>query len=586
MPDINQLPHISTLQDIESDFKVFAGPGAGKTIWLISHLERVLRSSTRLGKTCRIACITYTNVAAEEIKSRLQCDKGRFDISTIHSFLYRNILKPFSYLIEKDERGEILFNTAQLDGHDEHIVQGDRLRRWIITIGQLNNRNYNVYNSPEKKPKVVTELSSLDYAFNGGEVDLIIRQNRGARLPKSNRELWIYKSKYWKDGIMHHEDVLYFSYLILLKSPRILEFIRNKFPYIFIDEFQDTTELQTWIINKICDSSTRVGVVGDLAQSIYKFTGAKRTDFLNFKNDSITEYKLNHNHRSTRNIVDFLNLLRPDINQVYDDNKPEGNQVMVLIGSIQSAKNWFEVSKPDNLLFILTRRNISVSEINNQIGATNSDLLKELYANDSNPSRARLIHSMLMGFKFYQKGDLKNSMNEILKPLKRANSKRLLKLSLRRIAINIIESLKEEDKRGMSIQDFYFDLKLSISNSYDFNIGSALRAGNAKTFYENHTINDILPYVKVDTKSDDLIRTIHSAKGTEFNNVLVHFEDTDDFRKYIINSVNYINMDEDDGRIYYVACSRAKENLYINIPDATQNDISLIEEMNMIYEIM
>ena len=75
MIDINSLPQISDLSDIETHFKVFAGPGAGKTTWLVSHLERVLHESNRLNKTGKIACITYTNVAAEEILSRLKCDK-------------------------------------------------------------------------------------------------------------------------------------------------------------------------------------------------------------------------------------------------------------------------------------------------------------------------------------------------------------------------------------------------------------------------------------------------------------------------------------------------------------------------------
>ncbi len=584
MPDINQLPHISILQDIETDFKVYAGPGAGKTTWLIFHLERVLKNSKRLCKTGKIACITYTNVAAEEIINRLKCDKNRFDISTIHSFLYRNIVKPFSYLIEKDDNGEVLFNISKLDGHDEHIVQGDRLRRWIRTIGQRNNRNYNVYNSPQNRPNVVVELSSLDYTFNGDNIDLIIRQNRGARLPRANDELWIYKSKYWKDGIMHHEDVLYFSYKILSKSPRIVEFLRSKFPYIFIDEFQDTTELQTWIIEKITEAYTKVGVVGDLAQSIYKFTGAKSSDFLNFKNGVISEFKLDHNHRSTTNIVDFLNLLRPDINQAYDIDKPEGVQVKILIGSIQSAKEWCEGLFPESPFYILTRKNTSVSEINNQLGVDNVNLLKELYSNDLNSSRARLIHSILMGRKFYEKNDLRNSLNEILKPLKRASGKKVLKLGLRKMAIEIIDSLKLEATLNKTISEYYLELKQNILDEYDFDIGSALRAGRAKTFYESHTINEILPYIKVDTKSEDLVRTIHSAKGTEFKNVLVHFESTDEFRSYILDGLNHIDSDDDDCRVYYVGCSRAMECLFINIPEAIQADIDLIENMNMIYE--
>ncbi len=586
MPDINSIPHISTLENIETDFKVFAGPGAGKTRWLISHLKRVLLESDRLNKTGKIACITYTNVAAEEILNRLNCDQSRFDISTIHSFLYRNIVKPFSYLIETDDEGEVLFNTSKLDGHDEHIVQGDRLRRWINSISTLNGRNYNVYNSRQNKPKVVTELSSLDYAFDGENIDLIIRQNRGARLPKSNGELWLYKSKYWRDGIMHHEDVLYFSYLILSRSPRIVDFIRGKFPYIFIDEFQDTTEIQTWIIEKITEIKTKVGVVGDIAQSIYKFTGAKRADFINFKNGDASEFKLNYNHRSTKRIIDFLNLLRPDINQEYSQDTTDGAFVKVLIGTIQAAKTWYELNYPDTPLYILTRKNTTVSEINNQLGVATTNLLNDLYSSDSNPQRVRSIHSMLMSCKFHEKGDLKNALNEIFKSLRRASGTKVLKLSLRRIAINVIDSLKVDENRNKTIAETYLYLRAKIIEEYGFEIGSGLRAGNAKTFYESHSLNDILPFVKVDTRSDELIRTIHSAKGTEFENTLVHFESLNEFRNYILDGQNHIDTVEDDCRIYYVACSRAMNRLFISIPEANEADIENIERLNLEYERM
>lgn len=584
MPDINSLPHISTLENIETNFKVFAGPGAGKTTWLISHLERVLYESNRLNKTGKIACITYTNVAAEEILNRLKCDKSRFDISTIHSFLYRNIVKPFSYLIEKDDNGEALFNTLLMDGHEEHIVQGDRLRRWINTINQLNGKDYNSYNWLQNKPNVIAELSSLDYAFTDGEIDLIIRQNRGARLAKSNGELWLYKTKYWKDGIMHHEDVLYFSYLILSRSPRVIEFIRGKFPYIFVDEFQDTTEIQTWIIEKITEAKTKVGVVGDLAQSIYKFTGAKRTDFINFKSGNVSEFKLNHNHRSTNRIVDFLNLLRPDIRQEYGQNKPDGSFVKILIGPIQAAKTWYVENYPESSLYVLTRKNTTVSEINDQLGVANSNLLNDLYSNDSNAQRAKLIHSILMSIRFREKGDLKNALSEIFKSIRRASGSQILKLSLRRISISIIDSLKIDGNRRKSIAEFYLELRDKISGEYGFEIGSGLRAGSARTFYETHSINDILPFIKVDTKSDELVRTIHSAKGTEFENTLVHFETTNEFRNYIFNSQNHIDSQEDDCRIFYVGCSRAMKNLFINIPEANEADIGNIENFKMVYE--
>jgi DNA helicase-2/ATP-dependent DNA helicase PcrA len=587
MKDINNLPDIATLTDIERDFKIYAGPGSGKTTWLISHLENVLKRSKRLGKTGRIACITYTNVAAKELISRLQCNKDRFDISTIHSFLYRNIIKPFSYLIEKDDQGNRLFDTANLNGHEEHRVQMDKLRSWIGTICELNRKNYNMYNSSSMKPDVVDSLLSLDYAFINDEIELVIRKKSRLRFPHSKGELWIYKSKYWHDGIMHHEDVLYFSYLILCKSPRLRNFISNKYPYIFIDEFQDTTEIQTWIIDKITESSTRVGVVGDLAQSIYEFSGAKKSDLINFKNGKIDEYKLSQNHRSTRKIVDFLNELRSDISQNYGSNNIEGKPVLVIVGSIKEAIDWCRSYLSSDDTIILTRKNRTVAEISSHIEyKDHEDLLKSLYANDSNDFRVMFISSILRSYKFYEKNDLRNALNEILKALKKIEYIKILRIEMRRIAIKIIDSLRKETVLEQSFFEFYTKLREWALKEYGITIGSGLRAGAPSRFYCSHKIKDVLPFVRVDTKTDDTIRTIHSAKGTEFKNVLLHFEEANDFRQYIFNGKKYIDKEKDDGRIYYVGCSRAKDNLFINIPDINDDDIEKIVNMHIGYEIL
>ena len=580
MIDVNELLHIDSLKDIESNFKIYAGPGAGKTTWLISHLERVQKKSKRLGKTRQIGCITYTNVAADEIIDRLECDQTRYDISTIHSFLYRNIVKPFSYLIETDLDGNDLFNISKLNGHDEHFVHGSRLRRWVNTINR-NNKNYWYLLSPNNRDDVATELTSLNYEIEGKEVQLSINQHRGARIPRSNGELWEYKLKYWSDGTMHHEDVLYFSYLIINKSEEVLKFIQNKFPYIFVDEFQDTTQLQTWILDKIAEQGTKIGVVGDLGQSIYKFAGAVRSDFIEFKEDKISSFKLDHNHRSSHQIIDFLNELRNDINQSYGDDTDKGFTVKVLIGSIDLAKKWFNQNHPDNTLYILTRSNASVSKIKGHLGITKDDKINEMYANDSNGHRSKLIHSILKGVKYREKNDFNNSIKEVLRPLKRIGREELRELDLRKIAIDILDNLSVKEKRKQSVYNFYMELKDRISNEYNLKIGAGLNSGNAKTFYEDNTLTELLPYVKVDTKLDDKIRTIHSAKGAEFKNTLIHFDTIEDFRNYILNAPIYIDALEDDGRIYYVACSRAEDNLFINIPEATPEDVELIEKMNL-----
>lgn len=71
---------------IEQHFKISAGPGAGKTYWLINHIKNVLHTSTRLYRTRKIACITYTNIAVETILTRLGSSSDRVEVCTIHSF--------------------------------------------------------------------------------------------------------------------------------------------------------------------------------------------------------------------------------------------------------------------------------------------------------------------------------------------------------------------------------------------------------------------------------------------------------------------------------------------------------------------
>lgn len=86
----------SDLIPIEQHFKVIAGPGAGKTHWLVNHIKNVVKNSVRLEKTRKIACITYTNIAVETIMKRLGTSiANRVEVSTIHSFLYRHVVKPY-----------------------------------------------------------------------------------------------------------------------------------------------------------------------------------------------------------------------------------------------------------------------------------------------------------------------------------------------------------------------------------------------------------------------------------------------------------------------------------------------------------
>ena len=81
-----QISSDTLLENRENHFRVSAGPGAGKTYWLVGHIKNVLHNSSRLAKSKKIACITYTNIAVETILSRLGTSSENVEVSTIHSF--------------------------------------------------------------------------------------------------------------------------------------------------------------------------------------------------------------------------------------------------------------------------------------------------------------------------------------------------------------------------------------------------------------------------------------------------------------------------------------------------------------------
>jgi DNA helicase-2/ATP-dependent DNA helicase PcrA len=579
MIDINQLPPITELPNIDARFRAFAGPGAGKTTWLIQHVKNVLKNSMRLGTTRRIACITYTNIAAEQLVSRMDCDRSQIEVCTIHSFLYNNIIKPFAHLIKTEENGDSLFNIAELQGHEEHIVHSEKIRRWINTIEQRNGKRQNYYgylNSRDKKPDLIKYLGSLDYRLDQrGDIDLYCRQHLDIAVPKANGELWIYKKKYWSDGIMHHEDVLYFAHYIIKRSPRVLDFIRNRYPYVFIDEFQDTTALQTSIVQHISDGETTIGVIGDLAQSIYKFAGAVRTDFENLQLREMNSYKLEQNFRSSQSIIDYLNTLRADIQQRGYEGTQVGSPITLLVGSHSQSYRWvLDNVSPEAIAVASEHRD--VESIRTAIAVEGENKVKRMFAEDSNSKRARYIQALLTGYRWLERKNNRQAVKIISQQLKALNPG-ATQFSVQKASISILDKLKKETSRKLSLNDFYLQVNSELEAIFQFKTHARLVTGAAQTFYKSCQVDEMIPFIKVDTQSDIRIRTIHSTKGAEFDHLLVCMKSGGDVQRYIINAKEKLEAVGDDGRVYYVGFSRAKVNLIIGVPELNNG---LIPKLN------
>lgn len=545
------------IESIEEHFKVTAGPGAGKTRWLIGHIRYVLQNSDRLGNTRKIACITYTNVAVETILERLGVEVDRVEVSTIHSFLYKNLVKPFSFLIPSEHELDI----EKLDGHDDVPVYKGLLYEWKTRTNQT-------YITDDTK--IINALSDLAWQFDTSG-DLILRPKKpylgkiSSSLSIRNDSYLVYKMMCWNKGLVDHDDVLFFSLDLITRFPRLLDIIRAKFPYFFLDEFQDTNPIQTAIINKIAEKETIIGVVGDKAQSIYGFQGAKPQQFNDFSLPGIKVYSISNNHRCSNKIAILLNQIRSDISQVAKRNM-EGISPTVLVGEkLWAINKSFEITKED--VYSLSRSNITSNVLREGIGlfVAKSNLLDEIRENDRNAERANILIACITATELARQSRYKEALKALSKEIKRAVQKE----EVPKHTLSILKLLLEKhpEFKSKSLMDLY----TIISGVFPKRI-SGFKAGSAKTFYDNHIYETVA--LSVNIKEDtSLHRTIHKAKGAEFKHVLVVLEKNN---KEIFEEKNELgfllnpNLDGDEEhRVRYVGISRAKDSLFINVPSLT-----------------
>lgn len=560
--------------NFETHFKVSAGPGAGKTRWLINHIKNVLNNSTRLGNSRKIACITYTNVAAETILERLGNNGDRVEVSTFHGFLYKNIVKPFLFLIPNTYELDI----NRVDGHDEIPVYKGWLFEWKTNTGQT-------YLTDDAK--IVVALKDLAWQFdNTGNLVLKTKKPYTSRIGTysiKNDSFIEYKKMYWRKGVLDHEDVLFFSHILLLQHPRLLNVLRAKFPYLFIDEFQDTNPIQTAIVKKIAEDETKVGVIGDIAQSIYQFQGADPAQFRDFILPGIVHYSIADNHRCTNKITGLLNSIRTDITQNGRRNV-DGNPVTALVGT----KMW-ALAKAEELaggqIHSLTRDNITSNIMRD--GATFSGahkkLIDELRETDSNSDRMNAIMACIKATEYARQHRYKDALKEIAKEVKKVADKKDVPKTALRILKDLLSKYNAY-KNGTLIS-----YKVVVDSIYPKTL-STFRAGAIKTFYESHTYESLA--ICVNLKEDNTHhRTIHKAKGAEFDNVLLIldkrnstgvFQETDDLGFLIAPDL----QNDEEHRVRYVGVSRARENLYINIPSlsAASNTRLTALGFNIVFE--
>ena len=563
--------------EIENHFKLFAGPGAGKTTFLINHINNIIESSDKISDLRKIACITYTNIGVKTITDRLEASNEFTEVATIHSFLYKNVIKPYLWVLEDDYD----IDVSQVNGHDNIIPTYTILKEWKIQTQQ-----FVLNDDTELKialPKLRWKLDSSNELRDVDNFVLGFNKPWHGKVGKYNirkNSYLDYKKICWSKGLLSHDDVLYFSYKIIQKEPRIQEIIRGKFPYIIIDEFQDTNPIQTKFLQKIAEKETVIGVIGDVSQSIYHFQDAKPEQFYSFILKNMRIYYIEDNHRSTDKIINVLNHMRSDDNEIFKQKSPKnkfGEKPIIFVGNAVLAYEKIKQELDKEELYALSYANedINYIEHGSEDYVTLESTASVLFGDDARGERIfYIVHAVECG----RANLFKDALKYMKKAFRRRNN-----FSDKEAIENLKRYLDRYNKfSNSSIKDFYNE----YIHFYHDDL-SRITSGKKKENYEKLKYSNVSILVNVENKNTNF-RTIHGAKGDEFNNVLVIIDSNEKNSDSYLDFLLKPNMKLEEHRVYYVALSRAKKDLFItvsNMSDSIRNELENVLKLFKIEDV-
>ena len=290
----------AAVEAYDSASLIIAGAGSGKTRVLTSRIAYMIQKGI---KPKNILATTFTNKAAQEMRERIvkmipehltEGQARHIWMGTFHSI--------FARILRTDaERIGFPANFTIYDASD-----AKNLIKTIVKELNLADDKYkpNTIASriSQAKNALVTPGAYLANSAHATE-------DRRAQIPEFGNIYNLYCQRCKRNGAMDFDDLLLQTNILLRDCPDVLERYQEQFKYILVDEYQDTNYAQYIIVRRLSQHHGKVCVVGDDAQSIYSFRGAKIENILSFQRDypEAKVFKLEQNYRSTRTIVEAAN---------------------------------------------------------------------------------------------------------------------------------------------------------------------------------------------------------------------------------------------------------------------------------------
>ena len=591
-------PQREAVENINGPLLVLAGAGSGKTR-VLTH--RIAYMIGEMGVSpWSILAITFTNKAAREMAQRVENLVGSIAndmwVRTFHSACVRILRRDI------DRLGyETRFNI--IDSDDQKSLVKECLKELGFDDKQFPPRS------------VLSEISfAKDNLYTPEEYALNLADDYRKR--QIARIYMLYQQKLKVSNDLDFDDLIMLTVKLFKENADVLEFYRNKFRYILVDEYQDTNKAQNELVILLSGQHRNLCVVGDDDQSIYKFRGADISNILDFEKafPECKVIRLEQNYRSTQNILDAANnVIKNNYGRkgkkLWTD-KGEGEKINVY----KAGNEYEEASFIADKIAKLVRDGYSYNDMAVLYRANaSSRILEEVFM------RKALPYRVLSGLRFYDRKEIrdmiaylrliKNPDDDIsLKRIINTPSRKIGKVTLDKVATiaqreecsmlraigenkallpngvgefyDLIESLREFSENG-AIGDLINEVfeKTGYREMLESDEKGEERTDNVyelinggANYEENNENATFLEYMDnlalisdIDNYDEDLqaavFMTMHAAKGLEFPIVFICGFDDGIFPSQA--SCMSSEEIEEERRLCYVGITRAREMLFI-----------------------
>ena len=312
---------------------ILAGAGSGKTTVLVNRIANLIRFGSAHGSRW-----TPREVTEDDVKAlRTAIMTGTDAPSWLDGMLRKDAVRSWNVMaitFTNKAAGELKERLRRMLGGEEgdevfastfHSACVRILRRWAEEIGYP--RSFTIYDSDDSQRVMKTvykELSVDDKFFPVKSAinqmsrwkDQLISPEEALKTPARDTKGALaakvyaaYEKKLKEAGAFDFDDLIYQTVILLSEHKDVREFYQNKYKYLLVDEYQDTSVAQFRLVSLLTGPEKNICVVGDDDQSIYRFRGATIENILNFERiyKGTRTIRLEQNYRSTSNILNAAN---------------------------------------------------------------------------------------------------------------------------------------------------------------------------------------------------------------------------------------------------------------------------------------